>query len=213
MGEDPDLLLWLNDDVTLDPDGLAALMAVHEQAPEAIVVGTVRDPDTSGKTYGGRNRRGRHPQRFSSVPQADHIQRASAFNGNVVLIPRSARSIVGPIDGSFAHAYADDDYSLRTSQLGVPIICAAGTVGICSPNPAGTAPDSMRLAWMQLQGPKGLPWRSQVRYLRRHGGLLWPAYLAWGYGKAMTRASVRRDGSTSQTLPAPDSRGSSGTTE
>jgi GT2 family glycosyltransferase/glycosyltransferase involved in cell wall biosynthesis len=213
MGEDPDLLLWLNDDVTLDPDGLAALMAVHEQAPEAIVVGTVRDPDTSEQTYGGRNRRGRHPQRFSSVPQADHIQRASAFNGNVVLIPRSARNIVGPIDGSFAHAYADDDYSLRTSQLGVPIICAAGTVGICSPNPAGTAPDSMRLAWMQLQGPKGLPWRSQVRYLRRHGGLLWPAYLAWGYGKAMTRASVRRDGSTSQTLPAPDSRGSSGTTE
>ena len=204
MGDDPDLLLWLNDDVTLDPDGLAALMAVHEQAPEAIVVGTVRDPYTSGKTYGGRNRRGRHPQRFSSVPQADHIQRANAFNGNVVLIPRSARNTVGPIDGSFAHAYADDDYSLRASKLCVPILCAAGTVGICSPNPAGAAPNSVRASWNQLQAPKGLPWRSQVRYLRRHGGLLWPAYLAWGYGKAITRAGMRTGASSRRELAAPD---------
>ena len=204
MGDDPDLLLWLNDDVTLDPDGLAALMAVHEQSPEAIVVGTVRDPDTSGMTYGGRNRRGRHPQRFSSVPQADQIQGANAFNGNVVLIPRSARNIVGPIDGSFAHAYADDDYSLRASKLCVPILCAAGTVGICSPNPAGAAPTSVRASWNQLQAPKGLPWRSQVRYLRRHGGLLWPAYLAWGYGKAITRAGVRMGASSRRELAAPD---------
>ena len=205
MGDDPDLLLWLNDDVILDPDGLAALMVVHEHAPEAIVVGTVRDPDTSGKTYGGRNRRGRHPQRFSSVPQVDQIQGANAFNGNVVLIPRSARNTVGPIDGSFAHAYADDDYSLRASKLFVPILCAAGTVGICRPNPAGAAPTSVRASWNQLQAPKGLPWRSQVRYLRRHGGLLWPAYLAWGYGKAITRAGLRTGASSRRGLAAPDS--------
>jgi GT2 family glycosyltransferase len=191
MGDDPDLLLWLNDDVVLDPDGLSRLLTIHEQAPDAIVVGIVRDPDTGGSTYGGRNRRGRHQQRFSSVPHADRIQRANAFNGNVVLIPRSARRIVGPIDGLFAHAYADDDYSLRATKLGVPILCGAGTVGICPPNPARAAPTIMRRAWRQLQAPKGLPWRSQVRYLRRHGGLLWPAYLAWCYGKAIMRAGMR----------------------
>jgi len=195
MRNDPDLLLWLNDDVTLDPNGVASLLGVHDQDPDAIVVGIVRDPKTGGKTYGGRNRVGRHPQRFSSVAQADQIQSADAFNGNVVLIPRTARNTVGPIDGAFAHAYADDDYSLRASKLGVPIICAAGTVGTCSPNPTGTAPTSVRLAWEQLQAPKGLPWRSQVRYLRRHGGRLWPAYLGWGYGKAIIGASIRRDSS------------------
>ena len=115
----------------------------------------------------------------------------NAFNGNVVMIPRGVRNTVGPIDGLFAHAYADDDYSLRASKLGVAILCAAGTVGICSSNPAGPAQTSMRVAWKQLQAPTGLPWRSQVRYLRRHGGLLWPAYLAWGYGKAIMRASLR----------------------
>lgn len=192
MRDDPDLLLWLNDDVTLDPDGLARLLAVHEQAPDAIVVGNVRDLDTGDKTYGGRNRRGRHPQRFLAAPQADQIQRVSAFNGNVVLIPRGVRSTVGPIDGSFAHAYADDDYGLRASKLGVPILCAAGTVGSCSPNPAETAPTGVQAAWKQLQAPKGLPWRSQVRYLRRHGGTLWPAYLAWGYGKRILRATNAR---------------------
>jgi GT2 family glycosyltransferase/glycosyltransferase involved in cell wall biosynthesis len=199
MREDPDLLLWLNDDVTLDPGGLARLLTIHEQAPDVLVVGNVRDSDTGAKTYGGRIRRGRHPQRLFDAPSAGQIQRVSAFNGNVVLIPRGVRNAVGPIDGSFAHAYADDDYGLRASNLGVTILCAAGSVGTCSSNPARPAPTSMRAAWKQLQDPKGLPWRSQVRYLRRHGGPLWPAYLAWGYGKAIMRASMRERGAGKRT--------------
>lgn len=192
MRDDPDLLLWLNDDVVLDPDGVARLLVVHEQMPEAIVVGDVRDPETGKKTYGGRMRRGHHPQRFAHAPLTDRIQRVDAFNGNVVLIPHGVRSTVGPIDGRFAHAYADDDYSLRASKAGVAILCAAGTVGICSSNPEGPVPSGMRLAWKQLQSPRGRPWGSQIRYLRRHGGLLWPAYLAWGYGKAILKAAWRR---------------------
>ena len=194
MDDVPDLLLWLNDDVILDVDGLARLLTVHEQKPGVIVVGNVRDSDTGAKTYGGRNRLGRHPQRFRPEPAADQIQQVGAFNGNVVLIPRGVRNIVGPIDGSFAHAYADDDYSLRASQLGVPIVCAPGTVGICSPNQAGPPPTTIRAAWGRLQAPKGRPWCSQVRYLRRHGGFLWPAYFAWGYGRAIIRASMFRHG-------------------
>lgn len=203
MGDDPDLLLWLNDDVTLDRDGLARLLTVHDKAPDAIVVGNVRDLDTGDKTYGGRNRLGRHPQRFLAAPPADQIIQVSAFNGNVVLIPRGVRNAVGPIDGSFAHAYADDDYSLRASKSGVAILCAAGTVGICRPNQAGPAPDSAPAAWRRLQAPTGLPWRSQVRYLRRHGGPLWPAYLAWGYGRALLSASLRerRTGSAPDGIP------------
>jgi glycosyltransferase involved in cell wall biosynthesis len=192
MDEDPDLLLWLNDDVTLDPDALARLMTVHEQAPEAIVVGNVRDQDTGLKTYGGRNRRGGHPQRFLAAPSAAQIRPVSAFNGNVVLVPRGVRNVVGPIDGLFEHAYADDDYGIRASKLGVAMVCAAGTVGTCSPNPPRPGPSGVRAAWRELQTPTSMPWRSQVRYLRRHGGALWPAYLVWGYGKAIMRASVRQ---------------------
>jgi glycosyltransferase involved in cell wall biosynthesis len=191
MCDDPDLLLWLNDDVALDHDALARLLAAHDEAPEAIIIGDVRDPHTSRKTYGGRIRLGRHPQRFIPAPSADQVQRADAFNGNVVLVPRGVRDRVGPLDGAFAHAYADDDYGLRASRLGVTILSAAGTVGICSANPPRRTPVTMRDAWQQLQAPTGLPWRSQVRYLRRHGGLLWPGYLAWGYGKAILRANRR----------------------
>jgi glycosyltransferase involved in cell wall biosynthesis len=191
MGEDPDLLLWLNDDVLLDLDALARLLAVQKQKPDAIVVGNVRDPDTGEKTYGGRVRPGGHPQRFLLQPQTDQIQEAQAFNGNVVLIPRSVRNVVGPIDGSFAHAYADDDYGLRASKSRVKIVSTAGTVGICSPNLAGLASTSVTATWKRLQSPRGLPWGSQVRYLRRHGGPLWPAYLIWGYAKAIVRAGIR----------------------
>lgn len=189
--DNPDLLLWLNDDVILDPDGLARLLAVHEQSPGVIVVGDVRDPDTGVKTYGGRNLLGRHPQRFSPVSPGDQVQQVSAFNGNVVLIPRAVRKIVGPIDGVFAHAIADDDYGLRASKLGVEMLCAPGTVGSCALKLAGPVPSGVRGVWKQLQAPASLPWRSQVRYLRRHGGIGWPAYFFWGYGKALLRPSIR----------------------
>ena len=195
MRDEPDLLLWLNDDVTLESDGLARLLAVHEGAPGAIVVGSVRDPNTGAATYGGRVLKGRHPQRFSIVPASDRIQRVDAFNGNVLLIPRCVRDAVGPVDGVFAHAYADDDYSLRALRLHVLVVAAPGTVGICSPNLTRLTSTSLRDAWKELQSPKGRPWRSQIRYLRRHGGLEWPLYLAWGYGKALIKASWRADGS------------------
>jgi GT2 family glycosyltransferase/glycosyltransferase involved in cell wall biosynthesis len=191
LRDDPDLLLWVNDDVTLDPDGLARLLTIHDKAPDSIVVGNLRDPVTGEKTYGGRNRLGRHPQRFLAAPPAGHLQQVSGFNGNVVLVPRGVRYSVGPIDGSFAHAYADDDYGLRASRSGVPILCAADTVGTCSAHKTDPTPTGVRAAWRQLQDPTGLPWRSQVRYLRRHGRRLWPAYLVWGYGKAIIRASMR----------------------
>lgn len=186
MQDDPDFLLWLNDDVTLDPDAIARLLEVHETSPDAIVVGTLRDPSTGATAYGGRILIGRHPQRFSAAPDSDQVLRVDAFNGNAVLIPHRVRDLVGPIDGRFAHAYADDDYSMRARGLGVPVLTTPSAVGTCPPNLMRLAPTG-RGVWKDLQHPKGRPLRSQVRYLRRHGGLRWPLYLAWGYVRALLR--------------------------
>lgn len=170
----PDYLLWLNDDTVMDPGALSALLELSEAHPGAIIVGATRDPETGAMTYGGRARTSSwHPQRLQLLPISPHPQRADTFNGNLVLIPRSAREHVGPIDAGFPHAYADDDYGLRATELGVEILQAPETVATCARG-VPTARRAGLSGWRAMQNPKGLPWRAQARFLRRHGGPAWP---------------------------------------
>lgn len=185
----PDYLLWLNDDTNLKPGGLATLLRISDANPGSIVVGATCDPESGAQTYGGRVRVDYHPQRFRLLPISTSPQRADTFHGNVVLIPVSVCDRVGRIDGAFPHAYADDDYGLRATALGIHVIQAPGAVATCqandSPLPLTTA--GIAAKWRQLQSPKGLPWRAQARYLRRHGDWRWPLILVAG--------QVRRVGS------------------
>lgn len=188
VASDPDCLLWLNDDTILKPGSLAGLLALSDQHPSAIIVGATEDPHTGSPTYGGRIRIDYHPQRLRQLPVSTVPQRADTFHGNVVLIPIAARELVGPIDGGFPHAYADDDYGLRATALGIPILQAPGIVATCPSNDGLQAPSGgLRARWMHLQSPKGLPWRAQTRYLRRHGGWRWPLILC---GQVVKRVVV-----------------------
>jgi GT2 family glycosyltransferase len=180
----PDFLLWLNDDVILDPDAVVRLTTTSSQYPGAIIVGATIDPMTGDRTYGGRLRPGWHPQRLTPLPLSDRPQRADTFNGNVVLVPWQVRQRVGPIDGGFPHAYADDDYGLRATAMGVPIIQAPGALGRCRrDSPRDVAAIRVTDRWASLQAPGGLPWRAQARYLKRHGDWRWPLILLAGQAR------------------------------
>lgn len=177
----PDAVLWLNDDVVLDEDALTRLVACHEQVPHAVVGGAMRDPVSNGVTYTGYVLPGRHPLKLLPVTPAHVWQRVDALNGNLVLIPRSAMERIGHIDGEFAHAYGDFDYCARALAAGLPVVLAAGTFGTCARNAPGTKPGTRREALRQMHHPKSLPPASQIRYLSRHGGLMWPLYVATPY--------------------------------
>ena len=185
---DPDYLLWLNDDVLMDPNGLARMLEVSRcWARSCIVVGAVRDPMTGDLSYSGVRRRGMglHPLRVELVEPTDRPVVVAMFNGNVVLVSRDVRKLVGAIDGKFAHALADFDYGLRAAKAGVPSVLAPGTVGTCTrrvPSAPWLSADlalGARIGF--LLGPKGFPPGSAARYLRRHGGLLWPVFWAAPY--------------------------------
>lgn len=179
--ERPDFLLWLNDDTVLAPGAVQTLLTKVGDHPGSIVVGAVVSPRTGAVTYGGRRRKGPHPQRFSLIGVSDREQEADAFNGNVVLIPAGVRTRVGPIDDLFPHAYADDDYSLRATGLGVTIWQAPGILGTCDANTTPTElSGSWFRRWQQLQSPMALPLRAQARYLHRHGDWRWPFWLTAG---------------------------------
>ena len=184
---DPDYLLWLNDDVTLFPGALDRLVAVAEQSrPGPVVVaGAVQDPVTSATTYGGVVRRDWHPMRYALAEPQDAVIEVDTVHGNVLLVPRETYRLLGGIDGVFEHAYADFDYGLRLRDVGGRCLLAPGHAGACEQNMAAhpTILDTGRWQdrWRFALSPKGRPIRSQVRYLKRHGGPAWPVFAASPY--------------------------------
>lgn len=181
-----DCLLWLNDDTELMPGVIDRMLELVGAQADSIIVGATVDPDSGQMTYGGRRRVDSHPQRFSLVSIRDDLQEVDNFNGNCVLIPASVRDRVGPIDGSFPHAFADDDYGQRAIALGVRIVQAPSFVGFCSVNPPGVAPQGFTQRWKYYESPKVLPWRAQFRYMRRHGEANWPIWFAGSFIQRMS---------------------------
>lgn len=194
LARDPDALLWLNDDVVLKPDAVARLGAVA--ATDAIAVGALADPDTGETTYSGVRINGRHPLRVNRVEPGSEPVAVDTFNGNAVLVPKSAQELVGPLDAELGHGAADFDYGLRAARVGVERRLCPGHVGTCARD---SAPDawanpslSVRGRLRELLGPKGYPPRSRARYLRRHGGRAWPLYWLAPYVRALPVALGRR---------------------
>ena len=180
---DPDYLLWLNDDVRLYPDALQRLLSAagSRRLRPVLLAGAVCDPETGATTYGGLRRRDWHPLRYALAEPLDVPTIVDTVHGNVLLVPRETYRLAGGIDGGFAHAYADMDYSLRLRRAGGENVLIAGHVGTCTRNDSVGAsldpsvPFSAR--WQFFRSPKGNPLGSRVRYLRRHGGPFWPIFL------------------------------------
>lgn len=194
-----DFHLWLNDDVKLDIDALARLVAVHDQLREAggkgaIVVGATREPESGATSYGGAVRGRFHPFRFSPVTPGDHPILCDAMHGNIVLVPRDAATRLGGIDPVFigVQGMADTDYALRARAAGIAVMLAPGTVGTC-------ARGERLLPWRdgrrlladrvrELWGPLGYPLPAWSTFARRHGGWFWPLWFALPYVRGMLAA-------------------------
>lgn len=186
----PDHLLWLNDDVILDPAAVRTLVGLAAGADGArLVAGAVRDSRTGQTSYSGVRRTSRRPRGFERVSPSGRPQEIDAFEGNVVLVPRPVYLAVGTVDARLVHAYGDQDYALRARRCGYRAILAPDHLGECARNPvAGTWRDaalSRRRRLALLFGPKGLPVGPHLRYSRRHGGGEWPVYVLGCYGKAL----------------------------
>jgi GT2 family glycosyltransferase len=196
--ERPDFLLWLNDDVTLDPTALDRLLGTAATCPDAIVVGALLDSETRLVTYSGVLQSRWHPLRVRLVEPGDRPLEADTFNGNVVLVPRLVSERVGSIDGGFSHSQADFDYGLRARQAGFRVVVAPGTFGTCRRSgQQGTFNDttlSLGRRWQLVQSATGLPMRSHARYLRRHGGRLWPLFWVAPYVKLAVSALATAPG-------------------
>jgi GT2 family glycosyltransferase len=221
MEEDFDGYLWLNDDVKLDQDALARLLAtftrLKARAPreKVIVVGSTRDPDSGKVTYGGVRRlsHGR-PLTFVRIEPGADDTTADTFEGNFVYLPRETARLVGNLDPIFLCAGGDTDYGLRARKAGVQIWVMPGTIGTCPSNPVSQswrAPGvGFRERWARVKHPaRGLPWKYWSRFARRHGGAFWFMHACLAYRPLLwptARPPVRENAPAGNAYP---DRGSS----
>lgn len=188
----PDLVIWVNDDIELLPTALFKVQEAVMQHPNTILVGQFADSELKRITYGGLRKKGRHPFKYNLILAKHQFEPADVFHGNLVVIPSEVMFQVGEIDGSFDHAYADYDYALRASKLGNRILVIPGFLGICKDH-AFSWPDNLLDRFRFLNSKKGLPLKSQVRYLRRHGPVGWPLYLIPPYIRAIFKVPGKSD--------------------
>lgn len=195
MKFDPDFVLWLNDDTELEEGTLERLKAAYGAAAirsdQVIIVGSIRDPLLANSvSYGGLYRaKPLQRTKWERLPVSAHVQECETMNGNCVLIPRAVLQTVGNLSQSFTHSMGDLDYGLRARALGVLIIVAPGTAGVCSRNSArGTFEDSaapLAARWKHLVSIKGLPPGEWAIFTRRHAGQFWSIYWAWPYVRVL----------------------------
>jgi GT2 family glycosyltransferase len=204
---DPDLYLWLNDDVELDPDAIAIMLDTHERLdhdgrPPCIVVGSTRDPTTGAASYGGVRRPHRHrPLHYALVPPGGEPRRVETMNGNIVLVPRAVVQQIGTLAACFTHGMGDYDYGHRAVRAGCEVWIAPGTLGTCARNPPRPPARSLAEQRRRVTGvTTGLPPREWFTFARRWGGPLWPIYglspyirrfLRWGRQAGRLRALIQ----------------------
>ncbi|MFG2022754.1 glycosyltransferase family 2 protein [Streptomyces sp. NPDC048825] len=214
-------VLWLNDDVVLAPNALAALLRTAEPLQRAAVVaGAMVSADRSRTTYGGyRLRRAPwRPPRLERVePDPRRPLACDSCNGNAVLVTHAARQTLGDLDPAFPHRIGDSDYGLRARKAGIPVLLAPGHVGVCDDHPPFapgtsratgiTARTALRRATSVREQPPG-PW---WRFCRRHFGVWSPVVFCSPYAKTLvtavrTRRSPGRRRTRAATPTAGDER-------
>jgi GT2 family glycosyltransferase len=191
----PDYLLWLNDDIELEPRALSVLLDIARRAPSPCIVTGAMRRSAGEISYSGLIRN-RIRTRLDYVPPSDQPQRIHAFHGNLVLVPREIYQRIGGVEPGFKHAYGDLDYGLRATEQGFGCLLAPGYLGVCEPNnregtwldPALPRIDRIRL----MLHVKGRPLGPHLLFLRRHGGALWPAWAALSYARSISKILRRR---------------------
>jgi GT2 family glycosyltransferase len=186
-----DYFLWLNNDVDLKHDFFFRLLEAIGEYPSVILVGQTSDQTSERTTYGGMMRIGRHPHRLRMLEAQEHYESADTFCGNIVLIPKMINSALKGIDGEFQHGFADYDFGYRATNMGYEIRVIPGFLGQCSANQNPFTSKNRRDSIQILLGRKYLPIRSQWRFCKRHGGLLWMLYFLAPYLRALFGFKVR----------------------
>ena len=176
----PDLFLWLNDDVNLKKEALMELLIQHELVgSSAVLIGKLCDTDSGLQTYGGY----RYEKSFGSVLKLRRLlpeeNECHTMNGNVVLVPYEVYGKHGMLSPKFKHYWGDIEYGFRLSRSGTPLIESENFLGTLENNPLYKVKVKIRNVrdlMNYFKDPKGLSFFEWLYFSRNFGGFLWPIH-------------------------------------
>lgn len=194
----PDFIVMLNDDCMLHSDAIQTLLSTHEGLQsqsigrDAIVIGAMLEPSLNEVSYSGFVRLSKwRPVKLRRLDPTGVPVPVDAMNGNLCLIPKSVYQAIGPVDGRLIHQLGDIDYAYRAWRAGFTVWLAAKPLGICASNigPKRFERPGLTLVqrWRAINHPLGLPVRSWIHFMWRHGGLVSLAELIAIYVKALIK--------------------------
>lgn len=187
---DYDYYLFVNNDVEFDNTFMTtilndALKASNESKYFAIC-GSCHYINTEKRSYGGARLLSRfNPYKREILIPNGNIQKCDLVNANCVLIPYNTAQAIGNLDSRYEHAVGDYDYGLRIKKEGGQCYIASDFVGACDRNsdtrtwkdPSLPLKERIR----KKNQPNGLPWRSELIYLKKWFPFSWPYYLLRPY--------------------------------
>lgn len=195
----PDYIMWLNNDTFLYPNAIRNLLELINSekcrdSSKKIGVGSVKDSKSNMLSYGGWQKSFTWKFHLKKVnPQSTPI-RCDTFNGNCVLIPRSAYLITENLDPKFTHSMGDLDYGFRAGKAGCEIWIAPGFLGECDHNELNSSYRSLKGSIIErariLLSPKGLPLAEWRVFTQRYFGRLWFIYWLMPYLKFLLDSLV-----------------------
>ncbi len=183
--QDYDSFLLLNDDVILTENFLSDLLLTHEYCLRnnhlsGIYVCSTKDPNTSEISYGGKLVRKKTIfSRKNKVMPSDSPQPCLMSNANILLVTADVVKKIGIFDTNYIHSFADYDYTLTASKNGIPVLVCPGIGGFCVNDHgnnwlSSNVPLKERIKY--LYNPKGLGYKQQIYYLKKHFKLQYPYY-------------------------------------
>jgi GT2 family glycosyltransferase len=185
---DSSAVLWLNDDVDLATDSFSRLLDCIELNPNSILVGQCFDHIRGVPSFGGFKNESKNPLKLLRVTADQAPIKIDTFCGNFVYIPKLIRSKVGSIDGKFQHGLGDLDYGYRVKKMGLTSLSIPGFVGMCSKDPLPKLDRRIEML-TYWNSTKKSPIKSQVHFLRKHGGSLWLLWLIAPYLRILVLGS------------------------
>lgn len=181
----PDLILWINDDLDIEPTAIQVLLTAYFATQgRKILAGPVASSSTGNISYGGRLQNKRNPLSFE-LAGTDYFGRSiDTFNGNFVGIPRAAYEAV-PFPDGYIHAYADLAFGIAAIRRGFPSYLLPSVIGVNDRNPQTGKMFRHDIGlWARVRfacSPFGLPPRQHWRFARLVAGLPAPFWFARSY--------------------------------
>ncbi|MET1260756.1 glycosyltransferase family 2 protein [Flagellimonas sp. DF-77] len=187
--------LLLNDDTQVYEDVLEHLAKAHEYClrtygKPGIYIGATENKEDHQLTYSGAVVTNYILASIRVVrPDGHNFQRCDFGNANIMLVPAEVVDRIGILSKGYTHGKADYDYTMKAKKADIPSLICPVVLGHCAFDHDHSYVGWEKMTYAErkksLFSPKGVDFRSQLKFNKKFFPLRYPLVWLSGYFKIM----------------------------